>query len=89
MDEKMEQTPEVTYSEHPALVFKMNRKEAASVARYIREHSSAAEMIFAVDLVTKDLQLLARNADEEDFIELHGEEDVFDVEESEVEMDEE
>ena len=31
----------VTRSEHRAIVFKMNRKEAAAVARYLKEHSGS------------------------------------------------
>ncbi len=32
---------EITTSEHRAIVFKMNRKQAAAVARYLKEHSAS------------------------------------------------
>ncbi len=41
---------EITTSEHRAIVFKMNRKQAAAVARYLKEHSASPETIFAVDV---------------------------------------
>ncbi len=75
----------VVHSEHRALVFKMNRKEAVSVARYIKEHQGATEMIFAVDLDTSEMILQAKNAREDDVLVLEGEDDVFDVEEEEIE----
>lgn len=37
---------EITTSEHCAIVFKMNRKQAAAVARYLKEHSASPETIF-------------------------------------------
>ena len=40
---------EITTSEHRAIVFKMNRKQAAA-ARYLKEHSASPETIFAVDV---------------------------------------
>ena len=43
---------EITHSEHRAIVFKMNRKLAASVARYLKDHSASPETIFAVDVDT-------------------------------------
>ena len=46
----MENKEEIVRSEHRALVFKMNRKEAAAVARYIKAHSGSPETIFAVDV---------------------------------------
>ena len=85
MDEK--QAP-VTRSEHRAIVFKMNRKQAAAVARYIKEHAASQETIFAVDVDTLEMILQAKNAHEEDILILDGEEDVFDVEEEEVETGE-
>lgn len=36
---------EITTSEHRAFVFKMNRKQAAAVARYLKEHSASPETI--------------------------------------------
>ena len=76
-------------SEHRAIVFKMNRKQAAAVARYLKEHSASPETIFAVDVDTMELIVQAKNAGEEDIIVLDGEEDVFDVEEEVVEENEE
>ena len=73
---------EITTSEHRAIVFKMNRKQAAAVARYLKEHSASPETIFAVDVDTMELIVQAKNAGEEDIIVLDGEEDVFDVEKS-------
>ncbi len=80
---------EIIRSEHRAIVFKMNRKEAASVARYIKEHSGASEMAFAVDVDTMDLIIQAKNAVEDDVLVFEGEEDVFEVEEETVEESEE
>lgn len=80
---------EIVRSEHRAIVFKMNRKQAAAVARYIREHDGAGEMIFAVDVDTLEMILQARNASEQDVLVLDGEEDVFDVEEQTLEAGEE
>ena len=80
---------EITTSEHRAIVFKMNRKQAAAVARYLKEHSASPETIFAVDVDTMELIVQAKNAGEEDIIVLDGEEDVFDVEEEVVEENEE
>ena len=79
----------VTSSEHRAIVFKMNRKEAAAVARYIKEHSGSPETIFAVDVDTMELIVQAKNAAENDILLLEGEEDVFEVEEEVVEENEE
>ena len=42
-----EMNMEITRSEHRAIVFKMNRKQAAAVARYIKEHAGSSETIFA------------------------------------------
>ena len=80
---------EITRSEHRAIVFKMNRKEAAAVARYIKDHSGSTETIFAVDVDTLELIIQAKNAPEEDVLVLEGEEDVFDVEEELIEENEE
>ena len=79
----------VTSSEHRAIVFKMNRKEAAAVARYIKEHSGSPETIFAVDVDTMELIVQAKNAAENDILLLEGEEHVFEVEEEVVEENEE
>ena len=75
-----EMNMEITRSEHRAIVFKMNRKQAAAVARYIKEHAGSSETIFAVDVDTMEMILQAKNAREED---------VFDVEEETVEENEE
>ena len=72
---------EITRSEHRAIVFKMNRKQAAAVARYLKDHSGSSEAIFAVDVDSMELILQAKNAPENDVIVLDGEEDVFEVEE--------
>ena len=80
---------EIMKSEHRAIVFKMNRKQAASVARYIKDHSGSPETIFAVDVDTLVLIIQAKNAIEDDVIVLEGEEDVFDVEEETIEEYEE
>ena len=79
----------VTRSEHRAIVFKINRKEAAAVARYLKEHSGSPETIFAVDVDTMELIVQAKNAPENDILLLEGEEDVFEVEEEVVEENEE
>ena len=80
---------EVVRSEHRAIVFKMNRKQAAAVARYLKEHSGSPESIFAVDLATNEMILQAKTAPEDDIIIFEGEEDVFEVEEEIVEEIEE
>ena len=80
---------EIVKSEHRAIVFKRNRKQAAAVARYIKDHSGSPETIFAVDVDTLELIIQAKNAIEDDIIVLEGEEDVFDVEEETVEETEE
>ena len=79
----------VTRSEHRAIVFRMNRKQAAAVARYLKDHSGSAEAIFAVDVDTMEMILQAKNAPENDILLLEGEEDVFEVEEEIVEENEE
>ena len=80
---------EITRSEHRAIVFKMNRKEAAAVARYIKDHSGSPETIFAVDVDTMEMILQAKTAHEDDVLILEGEEDVFEVEEEMIEENEE
>lgn len=80
---------EIIRSEHRAIVFKMNRKQAAAVARYLKEHSGSPEAIFAVDLETNEMILQAKNAPENDIILFEGENDVFEVEEEVVEEEEE
>lgn len=80
---------EVTRSEHRAIVFKMNRKQAAAVARYLKDHSGSGEAIFAVDVDTMEMILQAKNAPENDIILMEGEEDVFEIEEEVVEENEE
>lgn len=80
---------EITRSEHRAIVFKMNRKQAANVARYIKDHSGSPETIFAVDVDTMELIIQAKTASEDDILVLDGEEDVFEVEEEVVEENEE
>ena len=80
---------EIVKSEHRAIVFKMNRKQAANVARYIKDHSGSPETIFAVDVDTLELIIQAKNAIEDDILVLEGEEDVFEVEEETIEENEE
>ena len=80
---------EIVRSEHRAIVFKMNRKQAATVARYIKDHSGSPETVFAVDVDTMELIIQAKNAAEDDVLVLEGEEDVFEVEEETVEENEE
>ena len=80
---------EIIKSEHRAIVFKMNRKQAATVARYINDHSGSPETVFAVDVDTMELIIQAKNAAEDDVLVLEGEEDVFEVEEETIEENEE
>lgn len=80
---------EIVRSEHRAIVFKMNRKQAANVARYIKDHSGSPEIIFAVDVDTMELIIQAKNAAQDDVLVLEGEEDVFEVEEETIEENEE
>lgn len=80
---------EITRSEHRAIVFKMNRKQAAAVARYLKDHSGSSEAIFAVDVDSMEMILQAKNAQENDVLVLDGEEDVFEVEEEVIEEIEE
>lgn len=80
---------EIVRSEHHAIVFKMNRKQAATVARYIKDHSGSPETVFAVDVDTMELIIQAKNAAEDDVLVLEGEEDVFEVEEETIEENEE
>ena len=80
---------EIIKSEHRAIVFKMNRKQAATVARYIKDHSGSPETVFAVDVDTMELIIQAKNAAEDDVLVLEGEEDVFEVEEETIEENEE
>ena len=80
---------EIVKSEHRAIVFRMNRKQAANVARYIKDHSGSPETIFAVDVDTMELIIQAKNAVEDDVLVLEGEEDVFEVEEETIEENEE
>ena len=80
---------EIVRSEHRAIVFKMNRKQAATVARYIKDHSGSPETVFAVDVDTMELIIQAKSAAEDDVLVLEGEEDVFEVEEETIEENEE
>ena len=80
---------EIVRSEHRAIVFKMNRKQAATVARYIKDPSGSPETVFAVDVDTMELIIQAKNAAEDDVLVLEGEEDVFEVEEETIEENEE
>ena len=80
---------EIVRSEHRAIVFKMNRKQAATVARYIKDHSGSPETVFAVDVDTMELIIQAKNAAEDDVLVLEGEEDVCEVEEETIEENEE
>ena len=80
---------EIVKSEHRAIVFRMNRKQAANVARYIKDHSGSPKTIFAVDVDTMELIIQAKNAVEDDVLVLEGEEDVCEVEEETIEENEE
>ena len=71
--------------EHQAIVFRMNRKEAAAVARYIKDHSGSPEMAFAIDVDAMEMIVQAKTAQEEDFLIFEGESDVFDIVDSEIE----
>lgn len=84
-----EMNTDVIRSEHRAIVFRMNRKQAAAVARYIKEHDGSPEMVFAVDVDTLEMILQAKTAREEDILVLDGEEDVFEIEEETIEENEE
>ena len=84
-----ENETQVTRSEHRALVFRMNRKQAQQVARYLKDHSASPESIFAVDIDSMELILQAKTAQEDDILILEGEEDGFDVEEETIEETEE
>ena len=72
---------EIVRSEHRAIVFRMNRKQAAQVARYLKDHSASPETVFAVDTESLELIVQAKTAPEEDFLLLDGEEDIYDIEE--------
>ena len=82
-------TEQPVRSEHRAIVFKMNRKMAAAVARYLKDHSASPETIFAVDIDAHELIVQAKTAPEDDILLLEGEEDVFEIEEETVEEYEE
>lgn len=77
----MSTEPEIVRSEHRAIVFRMNRKQAAQVARYLKDHSASPETVFAVDTESLELILQAKTAPEDDFLLLDGEEDIYDIEE--------
>ena len=77
----MSTEPEIVRSEHRASVFRMNRKQAAQVARYLKDHSASPETVFAVDTESLELILQAKTAPEDDFLLLDGEEDIYDIEE--------
>lgn len=80
---------EIIRSEHRAIVFKLGRKQAAGLARYIKDHSGAQEIALAVDADTLEMIVQAKNTNEEDILVFDGEEDVFDVEEEVIEENEE
>lgn len=80
---------EIIRSEHRAIVFKLSRKQAAGLARYIKDHSGAQEIALAVDAETLEMIVQAKNTGEEDILVFDGEEDVFDVEEEITEENEE
>ena len=44
----------------------MNRKQAAQVARYLKDHSASPETVFAVDTESLELILQAKTAPEEE-----------------------
>ena len=77
----MSTEPEIVRSEHRAIVFRMNRKQAAQVARYLKGHSASPETVFAVDTESLELIVQAKTAPEDDFLLLDGEEDIYDIEE--------
>lgn len=76
-----------TTAQHRAIVFRMNRKQAQSVARYIKAHDGASEMAFAVDVDTLELVVMAKGAREEDNLIFDGEEDIFDIEDEEIDVE--
>ncbi len=80
---------EIIRSEHRAIVFRLGRKQAAGLARYIKDHSGAQEVALAVDVDTLEMIVQAKNTSEEDILVFDGEEDVFEVEEEIVEENEE
>lgn len=80
---------EIIRSEHRAIVFKLGRKQAAGLARYIKDHSGAQEVALAVDVDTMEMIVQAKNTKEDDILVFDGEEDVFEVEEEVIEENEE
>lgn len=80
---------EITRSEHRAIVFKLSRKQAAGLARYMKDHSGSQEVALAVDVDTMEMIVQAKNTGEEDILVFDGEEDVFEVEEEIIEENEE
>lgn len=74
--------------EHRAIVFALTRKQAQSVAKYLKAHESASEVAFAVDADSLELVVMAKGADEEDNLVFDGEEDVFEIEDEEIDVEE-
>ena len=70
----------VEKEEHRAITFLLNRKEAAQVARYLKQYSGSREICFAVDVDSRELIIQSRDAGTEDWLSFEGEEDIFDVE---------
>lgn len=79
---------QVEYAEHRSIVFRMNRKEAAGLARYIKDHNGSPEIALAVDVDARELLVMAKNAQEEDFLLYTGEEDVMEIEVTDIEEEE-
>ena len=79
---------QVEYAEHRSIVFRMNRTEAAGLARYIKEHNGSPEIALAVDVDARELLVMAKNAQEEDFLLYTGEEDVMEIEVTDIEEEE-
>ena len=73
--------------EHRAIVFALPRKQAQSIAKYLKAHESASEVAFAVDTDSLELIIMAKGADEEDNLVFDGVEDMFDIEDEEIEIE--
>ena len=91
MEEKKDMSKTITTvetAEHKAIVFKLTRKQAAELARYIKRNDGSPEMVLAVDLEDMEMIVQAKNAGEEDFLSYSGEEDIFDIETQDIEEEE-
>lgn len=74
--------------EHRAIVFALPRKQAQSIAKYLKAHEAASEIAFAVDTDSLELVIMAKGAGEEDNLVFDGEEDVFEIEDEEIDEEE-